>query len=387
MKDEELLISENEIFESKIRIPFEAKSIIFKSNQKRFGLTQIKSILNFMIIARKKYKLSIFPVKIKLGECIFEDKLSYIMLEILLEYLIREEQIVCDLEFKCNHNIFNEGIKTSFLRFINNKIDPAFISKKNRSAISFSHYRKIISMDTYDIATISRTVQDIDTFLKTHQVQEEYRSAVSDVIGELVDNALDHSNSDCLLDLDITNDYVKRDDKDNSQYCGVNIVILNFSDILLGNNIKEKLSNNSIETLGKRYAELNKAYKYHSRTFGGNYDEQSFFAIAAFQHKISSRNSSTGGTGLTCLIKTLEEKSDAYNCYVITGNKKIHFKKEFLIYDEDEWIGFNESCNFLSDLPNKNIISKSPFFFPGTAYNLNFVLKREVKDEHPENNT
>lgn len=38
--------------------------------------------------------------------------------------------------------------------------------------------------------------------------------------------------------------------------------------------------------------------------------------------------------------------------------------------------GFNESNNFLTDLPNINIIRYCDIYFPGTAYNLHFIMER-----------
>lgn len=375
-KNENLLLENNNESAFLRRIPLQNKQIKFTLNEKEIGLNEIGKILRYIISAKKKYNLSIFPLTINLGECIFTDKLSYVILENISHFLIDNCNTKLTLNFKCAHNIFNEGIKNSFLPKINSKDKEKKFLKKHSIDISRSHFRRIIEKDNIDIATTSRVVQDIDNFLKFFSIQDEYRDAVSNVVGELLDNALDHSNSDCLIDLDVTNDYIKRGAPSTEEYYGVNIVILNFSETLLGDKLSNKLKSKRLEDLPQRYLQLKEAYDFHSKHFNNCYDEQSFFSVASFQHKISCRDSLTGGTGLTQLIRTLEEKSDAYNCYVLSGFKKVNFLKKLLSYDEDEWIGFNSSKNFLSDIPDIQVVENAPFFFPGTAYNLNFVLKR-----------
>lgn len=53
------------------------------------------------------------------------------------------------------------------------------------------------------------------------------------------------------------------------------------------------------------------------------------------------------------------------------------FKPEYMKYDNDKWIGFNESHNFIENVPDFNIFQTISTKLPGTAYNLNFALRRE----------
>ena len=59
----------------------------------------------------------------------------------------------------------------------------------------------------------------------------------------------------------------------------------------------------------------------------GKKTKEDFYNICSFQHKISGRKDvkSTGGTGLTKLIQTLEKMSDAHKCYVVAGKKVVNF--------------------------------------------------------------
>ena len=100
--------------------------------------------------------------------------------------------------------------------------------------------------------------------------------------------------------------------------------------------------------------------------------------MTAFQHKISGReNSITGGTGLTKLIESLETRSETHICYVQSGKRVVIFKPEYLSYNDDGWLGFNENNDYLTTAPQENLFSGNHYLLPGTAFNLNFVMKRE----------
>ena len=55
----------------------------------------------------------------------------------------------------------------------------------------------------------------------------------------------------------------------------------------------------------------------------------------------------------------------------------MRFIKNLLNYDDKYWLGFNEERDFFSNLPREDVTIDCYIFFPGTAYNLNFVMKRE----------
>ena len=77
-------------------------------------------------------------------------------------------------------------------------------------------------------------------------------------------------------------------------------------------------------------------------------------------------------------LKWQEENgnTDSYNCYMYSGNSVLWFKKDYLNYNSDGWIGFNNQNNFFDCKPDSEVFTKIPFYFPGTAYNLNFVVKK-----------
>lgn len=49
----------------------------------------------------------------------------------------------------------------------------------------------------------------------------------------------------------------------------------------------------------------------------------------------------------------------------------------WLKYDDNKLVGFNQSGNYLSEIPDRNVIKKISTFFSRTSYNLSFVIKKE----------
>lgn len=113
--------------------------------------------------------------------------------------------------------------------------------------------------------------------------------------------------------------------------------------------------------------------------FREGYGDDEFFMLSAFQDRISGRPNEylIGGTGLPTLIKWLEVQADGNNCYVLSGRRKMQFIRSLLEYDEDHWIGMNHEHDFQHCAPDKHVFSTFPIYFPGTAYNLNFVMETE----------
>ena len=380
------MFSDNLLFESIVPVVTykptltKNKRYVYSSRSEQFDLTEIRNIIGFLKAIKKRHKLSLLPIDINLGNRIFTDKLSYVLLECLCYYLIKEEKCNINLHYTCQHTIFSEGIKTSYLNGINSSRGKIEFVKRFRFDILRSHYRRVIPSEDQSGKWTALINQDIDSFLQVYNIQKEYRDCASDVICELVDNALEHSMSDCLVDIDITNDYTKDlDPNEENLYCGLNIVIINFSDILMGSGMSKKISliAKNGDEIPPRYKDVLLAKEYHQPFFGGDYTAEDFDIVTSFQNKISSRETClTGGTGLTQLIKALEDETDAYNCYMISGNRMISFIKQYL-HSPNGWVGFNESNEYLNDIPNAECVRKSKLFFPGTAYNLNLVLKKE----------
>lgn len=363
------------------------KRMCFVNRQEYFDGETIRKILNFINSIHKNYGNQKIPLIFELGKIRVADKLVYVIFECICYSLIKDFGHQIEIYCSPQNNILTEGIFSSPLKLLNGDKRENNIRylQKFKQDIYFKHYRKLISgQEKQNTNYAGIVMQEVDSFLKFFDIIEEYRDQITEVIGELVGNACEHGKSDCLLDIDVTSDHSKRESGSvlMGSYYGINIVILDFSEHLLGDGISQKLKSGNLGS--ERYKRLANALNFHKRYFDDSYKYIDFCNIAALQDKISGREeyNYVGGTGLTKLIQTLQSKSDMDRCYVLSGARCVLFKKEFLEYDQNGWLGFNDQCDFFSHKPNQSNFDDCKIFFPGTAYNLNFIMKRgNVTDE------
>ena len=377
MKNIELFLEYNNSDSDSGRVKFKKNKIIID-----FGdidcingevLKKIISCINYSI---NQYGNIHIPIMIYFKKVSFADKLTFVCLECICYHLIKNKGIKVSIFGLIKSDIWSEGINSSPLLLLNKKIpDTNSYLKKFKFDIFRKHYRKLVTYEYSQDEVLSFLFSDLKTFLDFFEPVGSYVDDICETIVELVGNALSHSMSDCLLDIDVTNNY-KKSGFDNNEYIGINIIVINFSEKFLYSDIQNKISNDI--GLKYKYQSLKKIYKYHKKHFfDSNYSELDFFNLASFQDKISGRENlyKTGGTGLTKLIKALQEKSDSDICYVLTNKNILHFNKKDLIIDKEDWISFNEGKSFKYYSPANGIIDKCKVIFPGTAYNLNFVIK------------
>lgn len=340
---------------------------------KIFTGDQIYEILNVINYIRKVFKGNV-PITFNLGITEFSDKLVYVVLESIYYYLIKELRHDVNIIFEAKHTIWSEGIKYSPLVKLSSWQNYI---KYYESDLSMNHFRRLVpNRENRQDEYLSILMQDIFCFLKNNGVNEDVCEQLAEAITELAGNAGEHGCSECLVDIDITEDYVK--DNDESDYYGMNAVILNYSPTLFFEPLKDKLASTEVE-FTERYEYVKKAKSYHEQNFDEAYNENDFYTVSSFQHKISGniRKNSTGGTGLTHLLHSLEENSDTYYCYILSGNRVVFFEKDCLLYDEKQLVGFNHSKNYLSDIPDRRLLNTIRTFLPGVAYNLNYAIKKE----------
>lgn len=366
------------------RIRTENNAVFYENHYKEFNGQSIRKIIEWVNSVINKYDRVKIPMIIDLGHIKIEDKLSYIMLECICYYIIKTHKRKVFVSFDVTKTIWTEGIISSPLTLLTTGSEAhidKFTQKFNKD-IYMRHYRRVITMeDRVDSSLSCKIMADIDSFLKPFDVSKSHRDDISEVVTELADNVNDHTNGDCLIDIDVSELYEKRDDTDGGKYYGLNVVVLNFSDKLFGDAIREKLQQE--ESLTERYKSVQFAFMNHSKNFGSNYTQEDFYNITSFQHKISGRfrKSATGGTGLTKLIHSLEVNSDTHKCYMISGNKSIYFKQDLITYNEEGWIGFNQKKDYINFIPSENVIGESLIYMPGTAFNLNFAIRKDDNNE------
>lgn len=353
---------------------------LYNNTQKIFYGYNISDLLHSInyILSIDKFHL---PISINLNEIEFADKLVYVVLECIYYYLINIKNRNISFNFKPIRTIKTEGIKYSPL--CNMKSYEDFL-KRFKSDYKRGHFRKLINFENLKPGYLSEVSTDIYYFFNHLGIIDEVSIELSETITELIGNAIEHGNSDCLFDIDITDkDYIKFDNKNKEEkYYGINVVVLNFSEKLFFSEMQNNFK--SICNISERHEKVYNAKKFHMDNKDDYYKEIDFYTVAAFQHKISGdlNKRLSGGVGLTSLIKSLEEKADEHNCYMLSGKRSLFFWKEFLQFDNDQFVGFNSSHNFLTCIPDRSSLGCCETFFPGTAYNLNFAIKKgEIDNE------
>lgn len=376
-----LFNNNNELSNSRLRV--NNGRIIIPFSKQTINGRAIQQLIRIINALEKNYVHSRIPVIIDLGEVTFADKLTMIMFECICFYVIKFYKRIIYLNYRISRNdIWTEGIRSSPLLLLG-RHDQEHIEKFTKRFnfdVYSHHFRKLICPSESKLE-LSKLMTDLEVFLKLFTVEEDCREKISEVIVELVGNAGEHTKTESLLDIDITFPYTNT--KTGDDVYGINIVVLNFSNQLFGTALKEKLSSDEMKRIScnSRYHKVLNAFINHKQQFTDWYTEDDFYNIASFQHKISGREGVLlyGGTGLTKLIESLENMSDAHRCYMLSGNRVVNFISEHLVYDRDNWISFNRDNDFLYRIPDNSVVGECPVYLPGTAYNLNFVIKKEKK--------
>lgn len=377
MNNLELLLTDN------LDLPFYKVEIIsgcfvYREKNSVISSLSIRNIIRFIKTVLIRYSRVKLPIVFELGAAPFADKLTYVIFECLCYYLIGEKGYRVKVLMKARKHIHTAGIESSPLQLLsdydNEHMDRYM--KSFKSEIYLNHFRRVITTEMLSKPDfLCELMDDVARFQNYFDVNFDCREAIAEVIVELVGNASEHGRSNCLVDFDIAPSYSKLGS--DKKYLGINIAIVNLSEWLLGTALHNRICNGVVTE--PRYIAVKEAYTNHTYFFEQNYLEEDFFNLSAFQHKISGRcaNMSTGGTGLTKLIESLETRSEAHMCYVTSGKRSILFAPEYLKYNGDGWLGFNQSNDFLHGKPDVSILADNRYKFPGTAYNLNFVLQRE----------
>lgn len=303
------------------------------------------------------------------------DKLTYIIFESIIYMLCKKynyEVLVYMKGFDLSIN--TSGFKSSLLRmFVAREIGQDDFQRKFVWLLDKTHFRRMVNHD--DSEEQSRLMYDIKHFVANLGVNREDSTRIAEIVAELADNACEHAQSDCLIDIDIADDWFRKTGDEDGIYYSVNVSVLNFSDKLIWDNLKEKVVTRNYKE-SPRYEKLEKAYSFHKEKFDDVYDEDYFFIISTFQNEISGRpnQTETGGKGLTELLTEIgANKNDGY---LLSGNKVVCFPTELIQYDKDGWVGFNAQKDFFSSIPDREVLCKSETFLPGTAYNLTLIYRR-----------
>ena len=320
--------------------------------------------------------MSICETKIIIDSDFIVDQAILTLMESIIYFVINEWKFKVTYRFSIKENVLGYQIfKKSILFKYNNKkiiIDDYNKEYNKKTAINVDHFRKVCENNEENRKGnfISITMDEVDTFLKCFEFDDEYRNELAEVIVEIVDNALKHSNGDCILNLNVLkNDYHK--------YKYVDVAVVVIDDIFIGKEIVEYIKKEDKSEYSEKNKIVLEAYENHKKFFGEKYNINSFAMISAFQKYVTTRKLSknTGGTGLTTLINALIEKSTINFCYAISGNTNLIFKKEFLNLNDEGLVGFNEKNNYKEMIPDQKVVSINQYDMNVNIYNLQFILK------------
>lgn len=320
----------------------------------------LQDIIVWIYTCMGKYKI----LTIELENVIYDNRLCYVILECIVEYLA--------------YSGINVNIILKNTKYTNSNINT-IINGVTKGRKVYERYRKIAKYNAKENTYSSIIMSDLCFLLKAYGVGEENSFRIADVAAELTGNALEHGRSDCLIDCMYTKQRVECGG-DKKEIKWISLIVMNVSGILLGDPLyikyevcKEREKYKEEEN----YPIISEAYKYHQRDFSEKYGKRDFYLISSFQDRITGRReiAYTGGTGLTTLIGSAKMDSNNSECYVHSGNKKLIFNRNILGGERDGLVGFNIRNEFIHYIPDLNYYVNSPLYIPGTAYNLNYFIR------------
>lgn len=388
MKNDELLILENPFtcrdryYKRRIRLSTcndngrKLKCFLIEYHKNVITGTGMRDIIHLLHYTVVKYSALKYPIMLDIGETSFNDKLVCIVLECVIHIVMEKYHRKVYICYKVTDSIWTEGFKYSCLNNVNDGFD--IFEKKFKYDLDRKHFRKVFTYQDYcDKKCLSKLMTDIRCFLKNNCINESSVDELTEVLIELVGNSGEHAKTDCLIDLDLTDDTYKSTADDLDNYYGLNACVVNFSKELFYVPLMNKMK--SSQEVNERHIWVKKAKNNHERYFSDKYSEKDFYTISSFQDKISGsiQKNKTGGRGLTSLISSLGEKASDQLCYMASGNRALFFYADHMRFNKEEFIGFNKNNDYINSIPEDGVIRDVDVYLPGTMYNLSYVIKKE----------
>lgn len=388
MKNDELLILENPFtcrdryYKRRIRLSTcndngrKLKCFLIEYHKNVITGTGMRDIIHLLHYTVVKYSALKYPIMLDIGETSFNDKLVYIVLECVIHIVMEKYHRKVYICYKVTDSIWTEGFKYSCLNNVNDGFD--IFEKKFKYDLDRKHFRKVFTYQDYcDKKCLSKLMTDIRCFLKNNCINESSVDELTEVLIELVGNSGEHAKTDCLIDLDLTDDTYKSTADDLDNYYGLNACVVNFSKELFYVPLMNKMKLS--QEVNERHIWVKKAKNNHERFFSDKYTEKDFYTISSFQDKISGsiQKDKTGGRGLTSLISSLGEKASDQLCYMASGNRALFFYADHMRFNKEEFIGFNKNNDYINSIPEDGVIRDVDVYLPGTMYNLSYVIKKE----------
>lgn len=312
-------------------------------------------------------------IKILINSESIVDQVVILIFESVIYYTLNILKINIRYRFELIKNTIGYKFYMNSLlyKYNNCKIDKGkYIKDYEKDCTVYrNHYRKRCT-PLGDKKILCITMDEIASFFKNLYVEEEYSDYLSEVIIEIIGNAVEHSGSSCICNINVLPNINKKEKI-------IDIAIVDYSKVYFGTGIENYLMSEEKYLYNERNKIVLDAYSIHKEHFSDAYNSNDFFMLSAFQKNVSSRKNSpnSGGTGLTTLIKVLIDKSIANFCYACSGETFLLFKKDFLELTSDGLIGFNENNDYINEIPSPEIIARNLYNINVNAYNLQFIFK------------
>lgn len=374
MKNVELLFKNVEerrvdIKKNKIIISLEHKSI--NSKTLLYLARDFKFLLNYKFCKKEIY--------IKFGDTKFQDKITYLILDSMLYYILKNTQFSLNVGINVDlKNVHNMGFVGTALY---NCLKDGYSINKDKFIVEYEKgfsgnykvYRRFLTSEKLKESNKwpSIVFSEVAAILKECLEDQEWIDSISETVSELICNVSSHTDGDCFIHIDKSEDMANEKNGDE-KYTSINIAVINFSENRLFDKIKENIKKNKFRDSDPLYNKIYGAYNTHKKLFNDEYKEDDFFFITAFQNHVTTRNVNRGnsGTGLTNLIETIIGKTDKDYSYVLSGENIVFFKPEYLALTDERFVGFNEQNNYFDCRPSKEIINRSNLYIPGSIYHL-----------------
>ena len=363
--------------------PYTERVFIDLNDSEPFDWIKLKKLIGKLKKLRKYYRLR-KTIIINLGNFTFRDKAIYLIFDMMLYDIIKNTLFEIYVLGEENKNIIqHNNIKNTAFYEIGKKNNGlleknGFIKsfEKNKK-INKNSYKRLITRNDFSSSDeiSSKVITDIGIVLEEFFKDNEWIGDVCEAIGELIDNISAHTDSDCLIDVDVCE--ATKAVNDDKVYI-LEIVIMNICKERIFDKVKENIKKQKYDEMNSLYMDIYKAYENHKAFFSKDYKEDDFFNITVFQNGVTSRSydGCNSGTGLTTLIKKIIGKTTDQYAYVLSGNNVLFFEEDVLLI-KDSFIGFNESGDYMCHPPDNKVIKKSDLYFPGTIFRLDLVRSRE----------
>lgn len=231
-------------------------------------------------------------------------------------------------------------------------------------------------LKTQKIDSIINLEQTIREFLDDclndfgYRLNELGERVIEKIVSEWISNCKNHLKNFC--------EYYCTGSLSYEEGTGIcNLVLVNF-----GETIKESIDNSDTTTIGRAtFEKITKIQNYDSE-----FTEENGTVLASIQRRVSrlKTENNTRGTGFPQIMDFFSQLSDDVKkskMTIISGSTQIKFaKSEYLRYNEEGEIYFNEAKNPI-EKPNKENVINIKNNFPGTLISIKFVFKKEHIEE------